>query len=62
MRDFQGQLCFTNPVIMPLKILIVLAMFNCNLQCQEAGGVSTSSVQPEGLSFWRDVCKPVTCL
>lgn len=29
MRDFQGQLCFTNPVIMPLKILIVLAIVNC---------------------------------
>lgn len=31
MRDFQGQLCFTNPVIMPLKILIVLAIVNCGM-------------------------------
>lgn len=36
MRDFQGQLCFTNPVIMPLKILIVLAMVNCDLRHGEA--------------------------
>lgn len=36
MRDFQGQLCFTNPVIMPLKILIVLAMFSCDCRQMEA--------------------------
>lgn len=36
MRDFQGQLCFTNPVIMPLKILIVLAMFSWDCQQAEA--------------------------
>lgn len=36
MRDFQGQLCFANPVIMPLKILIVLAMVNCELRHGEA--------------------------
>lgn len=35
MRDFQGQLCFTNSVIMPLKILIVLAMFNRDQQQSE---------------------------
>lgn len=43
MRDFQGQLCFTNPVIMPLKILIVLAMVNCDLWHGEAWKVSTSA-------------------
>lgn len=43
MRDFQGQLCFTNPVIMPLKILIVLAMVNCDLRHGEAWKVSTSA-------------------
>lgn len=43
MRDFQGQLCFTNPVIMPLKILIVLAMVNCDLRHREAWKVSMSA-------------------
>lgn len=43
MRDFQGQLCFTNPVIMPLKILIVLAMVNCDLWHGEAWKESTSA-------------------
>lgn len=43
MRDFQGQLCFTNPVIMPLKILIVLAMVNCDLRHGEAWKVSMSA-------------------